>query len=254
MNAFLAALSKAPICHFLFMLFLLTHFSFLLSSPPGMTCPTSCTVRAEFLSSVLTRMTPWLRPPMERMARAGRGVPGTPGLHRREQTWAFPSIPSVLTASHLPTHPCTPPHTTDYINIHPARPEWSSVSCFVFWEVGGTRRRKWFLSSFVFVFFFLYGTKTIQHKKEIWVSDIPAYSDCHGLRGGGTGTDDLRFQPVGLKHIQEGITGRHRPLGGRERGFNVTFNLCRLKRPSFYKAGGHGVLTGVSTISNNQHT
>lgn len=46
-----------------------------------MTCPTSCTVKAEFLSSVLTLMTPWLRPPMERMARAGRGAPGTPGLH-----------------------------------------------------------------------------------------------------------------------------------------------------------------------------
>lgn len=50
-------------------------------SPPGMTWPTSCTVSAEFLSSVLTRMTPWLSPPMDRMARAGRGAPGIPGLH-----------------------------------------------------------------------------------------------------------------------------------------------------------------------------
>lgn len=70
---------------FVFHVFLLTHICSLVSSPPGMTCPTSCTVRAEFLSSVLTLMTPWLRPPMERMARAGRGAPGTPGLHRREK-------------------------------------------------------------------------------------------------------------------------------------------------------------------------
>lgn len=39
-----------------------------------------------------------------------------------DQTWTFPSIPSVLTASYLPTHPCTPPHMTDYLSIHSARP------------------------------------------------------------------------------------------------------------------------------------
>lgn len=99
---------QTPISRFFFFI-LLTHLSFLLYSPPGMTWPTSCTVRAEFLSSVLTLMTPWLRPPMERMARAGSGAPGNPGLHRgdSDQTWTFPSIPSVHTVSHLPpTHVC----------------------------------------------------------------------------------------------------------------------------------------------------
>lgn len=41
------------------------------------------------------------------------------------------------------------------------------------------------------------------------MSPIPAYSYCHGLRRGGTGTDNLRLKPMGLKHVQEGITGRH---------------------------------------------
>lgn len=40
---------------------------------------------------------------------------------------------------------------------------------------------------------------------------IPAYSYCHGLRRGSTGTDDLRLQAVRLKQIQEGIAGRDRP-------------------------------------------
>lgn len=110
--------------------FLLTNFSPLLFSPPGMTCPTSCTVRAEFLSSVLTLMTPWLRPPMDRMARAGRGAPGTPGLHRREfdQTWTFPTVPSALTDSHLPSHPCSwHIQQTMYSSILLCREKWKST-------------------------------------------------------------------------------------------------------------------------------
>lgn len=66
----------------------------------------------------------------------------------------------------------------------------------------------------------------MQHKKYIWVSYIPAYSYCHSLRGGGTGTDGLRFQPMGLKHVQEGITGRNRPLTAREREFNTLHLIC----------------------------
>ena len=52
------------------------------TAPPGMMCPTSWTVRAEFLSSVFTLITPWLSPPMDRMALAGRGAPRAPGLQR----------------------------------------------------------------------------------------------------------------------------------------------------------------------------
>lgn len=37
----------------------------------------------------------------------------------------------------------------------------------------------------------------------------PANSDGHGLRRGGTGTNDLRLQAVGLEHVQEGVAGRH---------------------------------------------
>lgn len=40
---------------------------------------------------------------------------------------------------------------------------------------------------------------------------IPANGHCHGLRRGGTGTHHLGLQSMGLKHVQEGITGRHRP-------------------------------------------
>lgn len=42
-------------------------------------------------------------------------------------------------------------------------------------------------------------------------SNIPANGHRHGFRGAGTGTDDLRLQAVRLKHVQEGITGGHRP-------------------------------------------
>lgn len=45
--------------------------------------PTSCTVRAEFLSSVFTLITPWLSPPMDNMALAGSGAPRTPGLQTK---------------------------------------------------------------------------------------------------------------------------------------------------------------------------
>ena len=82
MSAFELKFLKACLLYCFFHAFLLSHVFFFLSSPPGITCPTSCTVRAEFLSSVLTLMTPWLRPPKERMARAGRGAPGTPDLHK----------------------------------------------------------------------------------------------------------------------------------------------------------------------------
>lgn len=47
---------------------------------------------------------------------------------------------------------------------------------------------------------------------------LPADGHRHGLRGGGTGTDDLWLQPVDLEHVEEGIAGRHRPLGrGKDR-------------------------------------
>lgn len=140
--------SKIPYLSLIFHNFCLTIFSSLLPSPPGMTWPTSCTVRAEFLSSVLTLMTPWLRPPMDRMARAGRGAPGTPGLRRREfdQTWMFPTIPSVLTVRHLPTLPCTPPHMTDYIfiwsaffNHHDISRDGMMMGRRRKWKVAGTR-------------------------------------------------------------------------------------------------------------------
>lgn len=79
----------------------------------------------------------------------------------------------------------------------------------------------------MFVFFILYNAKNnLTKKRGIWVSDIPAYSYCHGLRGGGTGTDDLRFQPVGLKHVQEGVTGRHRPWTASDRGFRILHLIC----------------------------
>lgn len=54
-------------------------------SPPGMIWPTSWTVRAEFLSSVFTLITPWLSPPMDNMALAGSGAPRTPGLRRKQK-------------------------------------------------------------------------------------------------------------------------------------------------------------------------
>lgn len=47
--------------------------------------PTSWTVRAEFLSSVFTLITPWLSPPMDNMALAGSGAPRTPGLQRQQK-------------------------------------------------------------------------------------------------------------------------------------------------------------------------
>lgn len=47
--------------------------------------PTSWTVRAEFLSSVFTLITPWLSPPMDSMALAGSGAPRTPGLQRQQK-------------------------------------------------------------------------------------------------------------------------------------------------------------------------
>lgn len=53
--------------------------------PPGMMWPTSWTVRAEFLSSVFTLITPWLSPPMDNMALAGSGAPRTPGLQRQQK-------------------------------------------------------------------------------------------------------------------------------------------------------------------------
>lgn len=43
------------------------------------------------------------------------------------------------------------------------------------------------------------------------MSNVPANGHSHGFRGAGTGTDDLRLQAVRLKHVQEGIAGRHRP-------------------------------------------
>lgn len=105
------------------------------------------------------------------------------------------------------------------------------------WEEGGTREleeKKGFLSSFLIVFLILNNAK--KKKKEICVSDIPANCYCHGLRGGGTGTDNLRFQPVGLKHVQEGITGRHRPWTTRDSTYNTSFVL--FYKASFYKARG----------------
>lgn len=54
-----------------------------------MTCPTSCTVRAEFLSSVLTRITPWLSPAIDRMALAGSGAPWAPGLNTKSDFKAY---------------------------------------------------------------------------------------------------------------------------------------------------------------------
>lgn len=51
--------------------------------PPGMIWPTSWTVRAEFLSSVFTLITPWLSPPIDNMALAGSGAPRTPGLQEQ---------------------------------------------------------------------------------------------------------------------------------------------------------------------------
>lgn len=69
-------------------------------------------------------------------------------------------------------------------------------------------------------------------KKEIRVSDIPAYSHGHGLRGGGTGTDNLRLQPMGLKHVQEGITGRHRPWTARDSTYYISF--LSLEKTKFY--------------------
>lgn len=38
--------------------------------------------------------------------------------------------------------------------------------------------------------------------------NVPANGNCHGLGGAGTGTYNLWLQAVGLKHVQEGITGR----------------------------------------------
>lgn len=56
------------------------------SWPPGMIWPTSWTVRAEFLSSVFTLITPWLSPPIDNMALAGSGAPRTPGLQEQEKS------------------------------------------------------------------------------------------------------------------------------------------------------------------------
>lgn len=41
--------------------------------------------------------------------------------------------------------------------------------------------------------------------------NVPANGYCHGLGGAGTGTYNLRLQAVGLKDVQEGIAGGHRP-------------------------------------------
>ena len=82
------------------------------------------------------------------------------------------------------------------------------------WEVGGARDLEEGKDLYLQVFI-LYKAEKFSKKRKIWVSVIPAYSYCHGLRGGGTGTDNLRLQPVGLEHVQEGIAGRHRPWNER---------------------------------------
>lgn len=64
------------------------------SWPPGMIWPTSWTVRAEFLSSVFTLITPWLSPPIDNMALAGSGAPRTPGLQEQERKWPNGTGPS----------------------------------------------------------------------------------------------------------------------------------------------------------------
>ncbi|TNN53975.1 hypothetical protein EYF80_035799 [Liparis tanakae] len=46
----------------------------------GMTCPTSCTVRTESFSSVSTRITLWLSPPMDSTAFPGGATPISGGL------------------------------------------------------------------------------------------------------------------------------------------------------------------------------
>lgn len=67
------------------------------------------------------------------------------------------------------------------------------------------------------------------------MGNVPANGYCHGLGGAGTGTYNLRLQAVGLKHVQEGITGRHRPWETRHATSPVPW--CCYTSPSLAKLG-----------------
>lgn len=83
------------------------------------------------------------------------------------------------------------------------------------------------------------------------MGDAPANGYCHGLGGAGTGTYNLRLQAVGLKHVQEGITGRHRPCERRQSTNPETSELRH--KPESNTGWFDELLTGISTISNDQH-
>lgn len=56
-----------------------------LRSPPGITEPTSCSVRTDSFSSESIRITPWLRSCMDKTPRPGGATPSSTGLEEQKQ-------------------------------------------------------------------------------------------------------------------------------------------------------------------------